>query len=79
MRKEVKQVAERILEADRIHVLAHLDADGISAAAIIAKALLAIGKPFELLISSHLKRNQSIFTSQALRPPSFHGKPIRLG
>ncbi|MEM5798747.1 MAG: DHH family phosphoesterase [Candidatus Aenigmatarchaeota archaeon] len=50
-----KKAAEVIKTAKKIRIISHYDADGISAAAIIAKALLKEDKPFHITFLKQLR------------------------
>lgn len=55
LKEKKSQIVDRIRKADSIHLISHLDADGISSAAIIAKTLERLGKSFYVTIVKQLR------------------------
>ncbi len=48
MEKRVKEVGEIIKKSKQIHIVSHIDADGISAGSIAYKTLERLGKSFSI-------------------------------
>ena len=48
MLRRAKQVADSIQRADNVHVVTHIDADGITAGAIASAALERLKKPYSI-------------------------------
>jgi len=55
MKLELKKAAEEIKKSDNIRVVSHIDADGISSAAIIFSILTRLGKKFHMSIEKQVK------------------------
>ncbi len=48
IKEHVMKIVERLLESERVHILAHADADGITSAAILGKALMNSDIQFDI-------------------------------
>jgi len=55
MKLELKRAAEEIKKADNIRIISHMDADGISSAAVILSTLMRLGKKIHLSIEKQVK------------------------
>ncbi|MCK4266867.1 MAG: DHH family phosphoesterase, partial [Thermoplasmata archaeon] len=54
MKQAAMRVAERIRRASHMHVVSHIDADGVSAAAVASVALDAVGMKHEVIFTKKL-------------------------
>lgn len=58
MKNRAKKIAEKVLNANRVQVVSHIDADGITSASIAYEALRRVGKDVEVKFIKQLERDE---------------------